>query len=29
LLAIFVGTMLISWLPLLALGLPSYLGSMP
>jgi tripartite ATP-independent transporter DctM subunit len=27
--AIFVGTMLISWLPLLALGLPTYLGSMP
>ena len=27
--AIFVGTMLISWLPLLALGLPTYMGSMP
>jgi len=29
LLAIFVGTMLISWLPLIALSLPTYLGSMP
>jgi tripartite ATP-independent transporter DctM subunit len=29
LLAIFVGTMVISWLPLVALGLPTYLGSMP
>jgi TRAP-type C4-dicarboxylate transport system permease large subunit len=27
--AIFVGTMLISWLPLIALSLPTYLGSMP
>lgn len=29
LLAIFIGTMVISWVPLVALGLPSYLGSMP
>ena len=29
LLAIFIGTMVISWLPLVALGLPTYLGSMP
>jgi hypothetical protein len=28
LLAIFVGTLVISWLPIVALGLPGYLGQM-
>jgi tripartite ATP-independent transporter DctM subunit len=29
LLAIFIGTVLVSWLPMLALGLPAYLGHLP
>ena len=29
LLAIFVGTMIISWLPIVAIGLPAYLNNMP
>jgi TRAP-type C4-dicarboxylate transport system permease large subunit len=28
LLAIFVGTLIISWLPIIAIGLPDYLGQM-
>jgi hypothetical protein len=28
LLAIFVGTLIISWLPIVAIGLPEYLGQM-